>query len=93
MAKEYLRELKYKVLQELPEFKGIQNEQDYQNKLDHFKYEVAGEVGIPLKQGYNGDLTSHQAGIIGGHIGGKIGGNMVRKMIKAYESSVKNSGV
>jgi hypothetical protein len=44
--------------------------------LENFKYEVANEVGVPLKQGYNGDLTSAQAG--------SIGGAMVKKMVAAY---------
>ena len=45
--------------------------------LDQFKYEVANEIGVPLKQGYNGDLTSYQNGSVGGH--------MVKKMIEAQE--------
>ena len=45
--------------------------------LDQFKYEVASEIGVPLKQGYNGDLTSYQNGSVGGH--------MVKKMIEAQE--------
>lgn len=49
--------------------------------MDKFKMEAASEVGVPLKQGYNGDLTSKQAG--------SIGGQMVKKMIKSYEDSVK----
>lgn len=48
------------------------------NGLDQFKMEVASEVGVNLKQGYNGDLTSKQAGT--------IGGNMVKKMIADYEN-------
>jgi len=36
--------------------------------LDQFKYEVAGEIGVPLKQGYNGDLTSAQNGYVGGYM-------------------------
>ena len=43
----------------------------------NFKHEVAGELGINLKQGYNGDLTSRDAG--------SIGGMMVKKMIEAQE--------
>lgn len=42
--------------------------------LDRFKYEVANELGVPLKKGYNGDLTSYQNGSVGGH--------MVKKMIE-----------
>ena len=49
--------------------------------LNRFKMEAAGEVGVTLKQGYNGDLTSRQAG--------SIGGQMVKKMIKAYEDGLK----
>lgn len=48
--------------------------------LDKFKYEVATEFGVNLKKGYNGDLTSRDAGI--------IGGNMVKKMIQSYEQSL-----
>jgi len=46
--------------------------------MDRFKMESASEVGVPLKQGYNGNLTSAQAG--------SIGGNMVKKMVQAYEA-------
>jgi len=45
--------------------------------LEQFKYEVADEIGVPLKNGYNGDLTSFQ--------NGSVGGNMVKKMIEAQE--------
>ena len=45
--------------------------------LDRFKYEVASEIGLPLKDGYNGDLTSRQNGSVGGY--------MVKKMIEAQE--------
>lgn len=43
------------------------------NAMEQFKMQAASEVGVPLKQGYNGDLTSRQAG--------SIGGQMVKKMI------------
>ena len=49
--------------------------------LDRFKMEAASEVGVNLKQGYNGDLTSKQAG--------SVGGQMVKKMIESYEKSMK----
>ncbi len=49
--------------------------------LDRFKMEAASEVGVNLKQGYNGDLTSRQAG--------SVGGQMVKKMIEAYENGMK----
>ena len=49
--------------------------------LNRFKMEAANEVGVNLKQGYNGDLTARQAG--------SIGGQMVKKMIESYENSMK----
>lgn len=49
--------------------------------LDRFKMEAASEVGVNLKQGYNGDLTSKQAG--------SVGGQMVKKMIESYEKNMK----
>ena len=48
--------------------------------LDKFKMEAASEVGVNLKQGYNGDLTSREAG--------SVGGQMVKKMIQAYENGM-----
>ena len=48
--------------------------------LDKFKYEVASEVGVNLKDGYNGDISSRDAG--------KIGGNMVRKLIQKAENQM-----
>ncbi len=48
--------------------------------LDRYKTEAASEVGVTLKQGYNGDLTTKQAG--------SIGGQMVKKMIQQYEQSM-----
>lgn len=49
--------------------------------LEQFKMEAASEVGVTLNQGYNGDLTSRQAG--------SIGGQMVKKMIQKYENDLK----
>ncbi len=57
----------------VPEAKGA---------LDQFKYEVASEIGVPLKHGYNGDLTSRQ--------NGSVGGEMVRRMIKSQEEQMAN---
>lgn len=51
--------------------------------LNRFKYEVASEIGVPLKQGYNGDLTSSQ--------NGSVGGEMVRRMIRRQEESMSGS--
>ncbi|MGN0427614.1 MAG: alpha/beta-type small acid-soluble spore protein [Agathobacter sp.] len=48
--------------------------------LNKFKYEVANEIGVPLKNGYNGDLTSAQNGSVGGY--------MVKKMIEAQEKQM-----
>lgn len=48
--------------------------------LNQFKYEVANEIGVPLKQGYNGDLTSAQNGYVGGY--------MVKKMIEKAENEM-----
>ena len=49
--------------------------------MDKFKMEAASEVGVNLKNGYSGDLTSRQAG--------SVGGQMVKKMIEAYENGMK----
>ena len=51
------------------------------NSLDRFKYEVASEVGVKLKDGYNGDISARDAG--------RIGGNMVKKMIQQVENNMK----
>lgn len=52
--------------------------------MDRFKMEAAAEVGVNLKQGYNGDLTGRQAG--------SVGGQMVKKMIESYEQNMANQG-
>ena len=49
--------------------------------MNRFKMEVANEIGVNLKDGYNGDLTSKEAG--------SIGGEMVRRMIKKQEEQMK----
>ena len=49
--------------------------------LNRFKYEVANEVGVTLKDGYNGNLSSRDAG--------RIGGNMVKKMIQQVENNMR----
>jgi hypothetical protein len=51
--------------------------------LDKFKMEVASEVGVNLKEGYNGDISSRDAG--------RIGGNMVKKMIQQVENNMANN--
>ena len=49
--------------------------------LDKFKYEVASEVGVNLKDGYNGDISARDAG--------RIGGNMVKKLIQQAENNMR----
>jgi len=56
----------------VPEAKGA---------MERFKMQAASEVGVNLKPGYNGDLTSKQAG--------SVGGQMVKKMIESYENSIQ----
>ena len=51
--------------------------------LEQFKNEAANEVGVTLNQGYNGDLTSRQAG--------SIGGQMVQKMVEKYENDLQGN--
>ena len=51
------------------------------DSLNKFKYEVANEVGVNLKQGYNGDISAKDAG--------KIGGQMVKKMIAQVENNMR----
>ena len=58
----------------VPEAKGA---------LDRFKFEVANELGVPLTDGYNGNLTSKQ--------NGSVGGEMVRKMIEAQERQMSGT--
>lgn len=60
--------------------KGVSTKEG-REKLNQFKMEAASEVGVNLQQGYNGDLTSRQAG--------SIGGQMVKKMIDAYKTGEK----
>lgn len=50
--------------------------------LNKFKYEVANEVGVSLKDGYNGNISARDAG--------RIGGNMVKKMVQKYENEMLN---
>ncbi|WP_042357658.1 alpha/beta-type small acid-soluble spore protein [Bacillus rubiinfantis] len=52
---------------------------------DEAKFEAAQEVGVPLKKGYNGGLTSEQAG----KIGGRLGGSMVRELVKMAQTNLR----
>ena len=56
------------------------NVPEARDAMDKFKMEAASEVGVNLKQGYNGDLTSREAG--------SVGGQMVKKMIESYEKNL-----
>ncbi len=58
------------------------NKSQAKTKMDQMKYEVANQLGINLKQGYNGDLTAKEAGYIGGY--------MVKKMIEDVERQHSN---
>ncbi|MDR1540870.1 MAG: alpha/beta-type small acid-soluble spore protein [Clostridiales bacterium] len=69
-----------KIQQQQVEEKGVPEARE---ALNQFKYEVANEIGVPLKQGYNGDLTSAQNGYVGGY--------MVKKMIEAQEKILSGS--
>ncbi len=62
--------------------KGVTTQQG-REALNRFKMEAANEVGVNLKQGYNGDLTSREAG--------SVGGQMVKKMIDAYKTAGSNN--
>lgn len=52
---------------------------------DDVKFEVANEVGVPLQKGYNGRLTSKEAG----KVGGEIGGNMVKELVRIAQERMK----
>ena len=54
---------------------------DAADALNKFIYEVASEVGVNLKDGYNGDISARDAG--------RVGGNMVKKLIQQAESQMK----
>ena len=54
------------------------------NALDNMKYEIARELGVNLKQGYNGDLPSRQAGYIGGY--------MTKRLVEQAERAMSNQG-
>jgi small acid-soluble spore protein D (minor alpha/beta-type SASP) len=55
-------------------------------KPEDAKFEAAEEVGVPLKKGYNGQLTAGQAG----KIGGKLGGDMVKELVRMAQENLKN---
>jgi small acid-soluble spore protein D (minor alpha/beta-type SASP) len=86
-AADALERLKFEVANEFLGL-GVTSEPQLRQTLDRAKFEVAAELGVPLKQGYNGDLTSRQTGAIGGRLGGHLGGQMVKRMIALAESQL-----
>ncbi|MED4853498.1 alpha/beta-type small acid-soluble spore protein [Caldifermentibacillus hisashii] len=56
------------------------------NNPEQAKFEAAAEVGVPLKQGYNGKLTAEQAG----KVGGRLGGSMVKELVKMAQENLDN---
>ena len=64
---------------------NYKTKKEAQNALDRFKMEVASEIGVNLKDGYNGDLTSAEAG--------SVGGNMVKEMIRRQEEQMSAKGI
>lgn len=85
-AESALNQLKYEIAQEVgwnPTSLG-----DLQQRIAQSKFEVAASIGVPLQQGYNGELTSRQAGAVGGRLGGRLGGQMVKRMIAQAEQTL-----
>jgi hypothetical protein len=76
-AREALNKLKVDVMKK----QGYQVNQD---QPDDVKYEVANEANIPLQHGYNGKLTSEEAG----KVGGPIGGNMVKELVRMAQEQM-----
>lgn len=89
MARRRRRPLVPESRQALDQFKAsVMKQQGYAvnpEQPNDVKYEVAEEVNVPLKKGYNGQLTSHQAG----KVGGQIGGNMVRELVRLAQERMK----
>ncbi|WP_078553571.1 alpha/beta-type small acid-soluble spore protein [Bacillus alkalicellulosilyticus] len=77
-ARQALNHLKQNVMRQ----KGYLNQSNDPNDV---KYEVANELNVPLQKGYNGTLTSKQAG----KVGGTIGGSMVKEMIRMAQNNLK----
>lgn len=93
LAQSALQEMKMEIAEELGLFKRGEGDpiEAYEEALGRKKFQVARELGIDLKDGYNGDLTSREAGAIGGHLGGKIGGQMVKRMIQMANEKMVDS--
>jgi len=75
----------------LDDFKAkVMSEKGYKvnpNNPNEVKFEIAKEQGIPLKKGYNGHLSSEEAG----KVGGPIGGNMVKEMVRLAQEKLSNN--
>ena len=78
-----ITKVKIEIIQEIIKMANKTLVPEAKEALERFKMEAANEVGGNLKQGYNGDLTSRQAG--------SVGGQMVKKMIESYENSIKTN--
>ncbi|RFB17194.1 small acid-soluble spore protein [Bacillus sp. HNG] len=92
MARRKRRPLVPEAREELDQLKAnVMKKQGYKtdpSNPDNVKYEVARELGIPLNDEYNGNLTSKQAG----KVGGNIGGNMVKEMIRMAQENLNKRG-
>lgn len=85
-----LDQLKFEVAKDLGV--NVASPKDLQQHIDARKYEIAAEIGVPLQHGYNGDITSRQAGKVGGRLGGHLGGQMVKRMIAQAEQTLASGG-
>ncbi|MDF2628129.1 MAG: small acid-soluble spore protein alpha/beta type [Symbiobacteriaceae bacterium] len=81
-----LDQLKFEVAQDLG--MHVSSPQELQQTIDRRKFEIASEIGVPLQPGYNGEITSRQAGKVGGRLGGHLGGQMVKRMIAQAEEQL-----
>ena len=81
MTAEKTREKKRKGRENVMKNSNQLNVPQAREAMDKFKMQAAQEMGVNLKQGYNGDLTSREAG--------SVGGQMVKKMIESYEQSMQ----
>lgn len=75
------REVEFPLDRKGMDIKMANNKNKKNAALNSIKMQAANEVGVPLKEGYNGDLTAKQVG--------SVGGQMVKKMIESYENSMK----
>lgn len=91
LAQKALQDMKMEIAQELG-YIHQKSQGDraraYAEALEKQKFEVARELGIDLKKGYNGDLSSKDAGAIGGHLGGRIGGEMVKRLVRLAQEKM-----